>query len=128
MYTSFLPLGATAQGELWPPEQSASVRITWWGPRQPAVSSSYAQPWWRRPKVRSLRPRMSWRVKLSAYSDNWSVCSHVATSVTPQVATSRAVLLPLPPHPRLIIRFLNNLVFTVWGCYPHAQPPIWRIM
>jgi hypothetical protein len=29
MYTSFLPLGATAQGELWPPEQSASVRITW---------------------------------------------------------------------------------------------------
>jgi hypothetical protein len=19
-------------------------------------------------------------------------------------------------HPRLIIRFLNNLVFTVWGC------------
>jgi hypothetical protein len=42
------------------------------------------------------------------------------------VATSRAVLLPPPPHPRLIIRFLNNLVFTVWGCYPHDQPPTWR--
>jgi hypothetical protein len=26
------------------------------------------------------------------------------------VVTSRAVLLPPPPHPRLIIRFLNNLV------------------
>jgi hypothetical protein len=22
--------------------------------------------------------------------------------------------------------FLNNLIFTVWGCQPHAQPPIWR--
>jgi hypothetical protein len=29
-------------------------------------------------------------------------------------------------HPRLIICFLNNLVFTVWGCYPHAKPPTWR--
>jgi hypothetical protein len=25
LVTSFLPLGATAQGELWPPEQSASI-------------------------------------------------------------------------------------------------------
>jgi hypothetical protein len=24
---SFLPLGATAQGELWPPEQSASILL-----------------------------------------------------------------------------------------------------
>jgi hypothetical protein len=22
--------------------------------------------------------------------------------------------------------FLNNLVFTVWGCQPNAQPPTWR--
>jgi hypothetical protein len=29
-------------------------------------------------------------------------------------------------HPRLIIWFLNNLVFTVWGCKSHAQPPTWR--
>jgi hypothetical protein len=27
---SFLPLGATAQGELWPPEQSASIIILDW--------------------------------------------------------------------------------------------------
>jgi hypothetical protein len=26
-YVSFLPLGATAQGELWPPEQSASILL-----------------------------------------------------------------------------------------------------
>jgi hypothetical protein len=26
-FTVFLPLGATAQGELWPPEQSASFRL-----------------------------------------------------------------------------------------------------
>jgi hypothetical protein len=49
-------------------------------------------------------------------SDNWSVSSHFATSVTPQVATSRAIMLPPPPHQRLIIRFLNNL-----------EPQIWRI-
>jgi hypothetical protein len=29
-------------------------------------------------------------------------------------------------HPRLIIWFLNNLVFTLWGSYSHAQPPTWR--
>jgi hypothetical protein len=29
-------------------------------------------------------------------------------------------------HPRLIIWFLNNFVFMVWGCRPHAQPPTWR--
>jgi hypothetical protein len=23
--------------------------------------------------------------------------------------------------------FLNNFIFTVWGCQPHAQPPTWRI-
>jgi hypothetical protein len=28
-------------------------------------------------------------------------------------------------HPRLIIWFLNNLVFTVWGCQSHAQPLTW---
>jgi hypothetical protein len=26
-------------------------------------------------------------------------------------------------HPRLIIWFLNNLVFKVWGCWPHARGP-----
>jgi hypothetical protein len=37
-YTSFLPLGVTVQGELWPPEQSASIllyihpRLTVWFP------------------------------------------------------------------------------------------------
>jgi hypothetical protein len=29
-------------------------------------------------------------------------------------------------HPRPIICFPNNLVFTVWGCYSDAQPPTWR--
>ena len=54
----------------------------------------------RRPKVRSSRPRMSWRVKLSAYSDNWIVSSHAATSATPHVATTCAALLLPPPPPR----------------------------
>jgi hypothetical protein len=27
MFSSFHPLGATAQGELWPPEQSASILL-----------------------------------------------------------------------------------------------------
>jgi hypothetical protein len=28
--------------------------------------------------------------------------------------------------PRLVVRFLNNILFTGWGCLPHAQPPTWR--
>jgi hypothetical protein len=54
---SFLPLGTTAKGELWPPAQSTSILLYF---------------------------------------------------------------------PRLTVWFLNNLVFMVWGCYPHAQPPAWR--
>jgi hypothetical protein len=26
----------------------------------------------------------------------------------------------------MIVWLLNNLAFTVWGCYPHAQPLTWR--
>jgi hypothetical protein len=29
-------------------------------------------------------------------------------------------------HSKLIICFLNSLVFTVWGCLSHTQPPTWR--
>jgi hypothetical protein len=29
-------------------------------------------------------------------------------------------------HSRMVIWFLNNLVFTVWGCYPQTQPSTWR--
>jgi hypothetical protein len=28
--------------------------------------------------------------------------------------------------PWLSTGFLNNLIFMVWGCRPHAQPPTWR--
>ena len=27
------------------------------------------------------------------------------------------------PDPRPCVTFLNTLVFTVWGCSPHAKPP-----
>jgi hypothetical protein len=46
VWVAFFLLGATAQSELWPSKQSASIRITWWGSWQPAVSFSNAQPWW----------------------------------------------------------------------------------
>jgi hypothetical protein len=71
-----LPLGATAQGELWSPEQSASILL---------YSSSFLP-----------------------------------------IASSLLSIFIQSTHPRLIILFLNNLVFTVWGCYPHAQPPTRR--
>jgi hypothetical protein len=29
-------------------------------------------------------------------------------------------------HPRLTVWFLNSLVFIVWACQPHSQPPTWR--
>jgi hypothetical protein len=81
---SFLRLDATAQGELWPPEQSASVLL----------SSSSFLPF----------------PSLSFYGDH-----HVHPLISVQAI-----------HSRLIIWFLKSLVFTVWGCKPHAQPPIWR--
>jgi hypothetical protein len=57
-------------------------------------------------------------VKGKAFCILWQLecfqpCCHLST---PQMAMSHAVLLPPPPHPRLIFQFLNSLVFMVWGC------------
>jgi hypothetical protein len=74
---SFPSLGATAQGELWPPEQSASILL-----------------------YSSFHPFTS-ILRRSLYTSS----NHLLMSISIQSI-----------HPRLIVRFLNNLVFTVWGC------------
>jgi hypothetical protein len=71
---SFLPLSATAQGELWPPEQSASILL---------YSSSILLI-----------------LSLSGYGS--SIPAPLLMSISVQSI-----------HQRLIIWFLNNLVFTV---------------
>jgi hypothetical protein len=79
-FLPFLPLGATAQGELWPPEQSASILL---------YSSSFL-------------PILS----LSFYGDDHV---HLPTISAPSLMSITVQSI----HLRLIIWFLNNLVFTV---------------
>jgi hypothetical protein len=46
--------------------------------------------------------------------------------VTTFMGKEMTVLIPsfqIPTYPRLVVRFLNNILFTGWGCQPHAQPP-----
>jgi hypothetical protein len=77
---SFLPLSTTAQGELWPPEQSASILL---------YSSSF----------------------LAILSLFTSGNHHVHP---PTISAPSLMSIPVQSiRPRLIIWFLNNLVFTV---------------
>jgi hypothetical protein len=53
----------------------------------------------------------------------WSVTSSSSFGAT-------ALSEPWPPwqpvSPRPVVRFLNKILSTGWGCQPHAQPPTWR--
>jgi hypothetical protein len=53
VYPSFLPLGATAQGELWPPEQSASILLYYSFP-----SFRFHAPSLMSISIQSIHPRM----------------------------------------------------------------------
>jgi hypothetical protein len=88
---SFLPLGATAQDELWPPEQSASI-LLYSSSFQPILSLSFYGDHHTHPPTIS-----TWVFLSSFFSPAPSLMSISVQSV----------------HPRLIILFLYNLVFTV---------------
>jgi hypothetical protein len=83
-----------SSGELWPPEQAASV---------PPCSSL----------VHTMkRRRVEWSSEKSVDGRGRGpliLCSLISSI-----------------HRKPINWFLNNLVYTVWGCYPHTQPPTWR--